>query len=157
MKPVWYTIAQLGNTWVASASGSAILSFENEEIGIATIKDATTSFIAATPSAASCSFDLDRTTRVKGSEFRDLLRPVHQEPIQIRGIAAGGAAMGKNDERSGLDRRSVHDRRSGVDTRSDEEKRLQGERRSSTDRRSATERRSKIVTDPSPIGDPRKF
>jgi hypothetical protein len=50
MKSGCYTIERVENTWVALANGSKILSFDNEQIAIAAIKDATISLTAATRS-----------------------------------------------------------------------------------------------------------
>jgi hypothetical protein len=41
MKPVCYTLERHENTWVASADGRGVLSFENEQVALATIEDAT--------------------------------------------------------------------------------------------------------------------
>jgi hypothetical protein len=47
MKPVCYAIERVGNTWVAFAKRRGVLSFDNEQIAIATIKDATVLLIAS--------------------------------------------------------------------------------------------------------------
>jgi hypothetical protein len=70
-----------------------------------------------------------------------------RKSASARPIPTGGATMGEDDRRSGLDRRAGQDRRSGVDTRSDEDKRLQGERRSNPDRRCGLDRRSGPMLD----------